>query len=367
MPKDGKVCSRCHTWKTAADYYKTRTGYLPGQCKECRLTTNKERYYDQANDFKTRVLASQRNQRAAMRLEAITAYGGKCECCGLELLPFLTIDHIHGGGKQHQRDANGSLGVLRDLKNKQWPRDIARCLCWNCNCVRSRYGYCPHDGRPELVNPKRTKEPLSDTKQCPVCKQLMSRDCFIGPYCQYCAKTQQRNHRAAIRNGEYLKDPLRGTTRFFKRCSTCNLFKISLLDFNAHKSAADGRQGACKTCFHKDRTAAKDRHCELAQYRKRLLVAEVTEAMGGRCECCGETAPEFLTIDHIHCGGTAERRTPGLKGDIYGRVRREGYPRNKYRLLCYNCNCARRNGICPHQQCGLERDAMAITLTGAGG
>jgi len=52
-------------------------------------------------------------------------------------------------------------------------------------------------------------------------------------------------------------------------------------------------------------------------------------------------------VDHIHGGGTRERETATI--GLHKRVKKEGFPRDKYRVLCYNCNCARHvYKKCPH-------------------
>ena len=74
------------------------------------------------------------------------------------------------------------------------------------------------------------------------------------------------------------------------------------------------------------------------------------QAYGGKCLCCGEEAPEFLTIDHIHGGGTEERKR--IKGGqtFYAHLKKHGWPKDRYRLLCANCNGSiGRHGYCPHQ------------------
>lgn len=79
---------------------------------------------------------------------------------------------------------------------------------------------------------------------------------------------------------------------------------------------------------------------------------EVIEAYGGVCTCCGISEPVFLTIDHIHNDGAAHRRelTKSGKKDIYRVLKAEGYPKDRFQLLCYNCNCAKQhNGVCPHK------------------
>jgi hypothetical protein len=82
---------------------------------------------------------------------------------------------------------------------------------------------------------------------------------------------------------------------------------------------------------------------ELAQQKLRLL-----DAFGCRCECCGERMPAFLTLDH-KVGG--RRHHEGLTNlQIYARAAKEGWPRDRYQLLCMNCNFAKGHyGVCPHQ------------------
>src|SRR5229473_1682678 len=83
----------------------------------------------------------------------------------------------------------------------------------------------------------------------------------------------------------------------------------------------------------------------------RRLRVELIQAYGGKCECCGEMNPGFLTLDHVYDDGSRERQGPcGSTNAVRRRLRREGYPRGRYRVLCYNCNMGRtyNGGICPH-------------------
>ncbi len=91
------------------------------------------------------------------------------------------------------------------------------------------------------------------------------------------------------------------------------------------------------------------------------------DAYGNSCACCGETEQEFLQLDHIHGGGRAHLRElirngkGGAGVTLYRAVRFEGYPKDKYRLLCSNCNFVRKNGrSCPH-----ERARIAVALLAA--
>lgn len=88
---------------------------------------------------------------------------------------------------------------------------------------------------------------------------------------------------------------------------------------------------------------ALKRRNEHAHLRKRVI-----DAYGGRCACCGEDQYVFLTIDHVHGDGWKEKnlQRPDQK---FKRIIEQDYPPS-YQVLCYNCNCAKRNGAhCPHE------------------
>ena len=79
------------------------------------------------------------------------------------------------------------------------------------------------------------------------------------------------------------------------------------------------------------------------------LRKEVVTAYGGQCACCGEQRIEFLAIDHVHNNGAADRKENGRGGTIHLRLKRMGYPKDDYQLLCHNCNMAKAfYGTCPH-------------------
>lgn len=75
------------------------------------------------------------------------------------------------------------------------------------------------------------------------------------------------------------------------------------------------------------------------------------EAYGGECVCCGEKEGAFLSIDHVNNDGAAHRKE--LKGNrIYAWLHKNGYPKDRFRILCFNCNQGRRvnGGVCPHEE-----------------
>jgi hypothetical protein len=81
------------------------------------------------------------------------------------------------------------------------------------------------------------------------------------------------------------------------------------------------------------------------------LKIEVMNAYGGICACCGESEIIFLTIDHINNDGAEKRRNGEPMGNtLYAKLKRLGFPKSEYQVLCMNCNFAKGlYGSCPHQ------------------
>jgi hypothetical protein len=80
------------------------------------------------------------------------------------------------------------------------------------------------------------------------------------------------------------------------------------------------------------------------------LKYDMLVAFGFSCQCCGESNPYFLTLDHINNDGNSARDKYNEQ-QIYRLARQEGWPKDKYQLLCMNCNFAKGHyGECPHKQ-----------------
>lgn len=99
----------------------------------------------------------------------------------------------------------------------------------------------------------------------------------------------------------------------------------------------------CKPCAQALNSAA-------GRGRRITLKNRVIERYGGKCACCGISRRVFLTLDHIHGGGTAERS--GRTDRPYRSADAEFQP-NKYQILCFNCNYAKfieETHTCPQEQ-----------------
>lgn len=104
---------------------------------------------------------------------------------------------------------------------------------------------------------------------------------------------------------------------------------------------------------------------KMRRYRRKTdlrLKLQVIKAYGGKCSCsgCNEDRWEFMTIDHIEGGGQVDRAKFGNTAKFYRFLRNNCYPKDKYRLLCFNCNSSRGAfGYCSHQGLSLDVDPMS--------
>lgn len=156
-----------------------------------------------------------------------------------------------------------------------------------------------------------------------------------------------------------------------KACSTCEIVK-PLADFWRERSKPDGRKARCAACSLISNKTSYDKNpasrvastakwrannprrfnAYMAERRQRIK-ADLVAGYGGKCTCCGETAIEFLTLEHLHGGGRAHRRSKDSLA-IFNEVIRAGFPK-EYTILCMNCNFAKRYGKeCPHVTTGTN-------------
>ena len=170
-----KQCSLCREEKPATleFFYRAGPKYLQSRCKACQKNyqntwsarnREKAREYEKQwrqenrahiNERKKqrrrespeRLRERDRNRNAALRREAIDAYGCECACCGERTPEFLALDHVNEDGAEHRRQVGGGYGVYRWARAQGFPKDgRLQLLCHNCNLSRAHYGGCPHQG-----------------------------------------------------------------------------------------------------------------------------------------------------------------------------------------------------------------------------
>lgn len=88
----------------------------------------------------------------------------------------------------------------------------------------------------------------------------------------------------------------------------------------------------------------------LSKYRASLR-AEMIAEYGGRCACCGEATEQFLQLDHIENDGHLDRKAHKTSTKLLAHLKKAGWPKDRYQLLCANCNFGKlmNSGICPHK------------------
>ena len=82
------------------------------------------------------------------------------------------------------------------------------------------------------------------------------------------------------------------------------------------------------------------------------LKLEMIRAYGGKCACppCGVDIPHFLSLEHTQGDGAEHRRKVGNNAQAQlVDLKRRGWPKEGYTVLCLNCNIAKgSHGTCPH-------------------
>jgi hypothetical protein len=133
-------CSNCKQ-EFAATYKKNGSAHKC--CEKCRAKSQRYQATSVAKD-PTANAEYQRELRRRRREDALTAYGGRCTCCGETAYEFLTIDHPDGGGRKEREGLHmwGSA-FIGHLARQGYPPGY-RVLCHNCNSAYGYYGYCPH-------------------------------------------------------------------------------------------------------------------------------------------------------------------------------------------------------------------------------
>ncbi len=134
-------------------------------------------------------------------------------------------------------------------------------------------------------------------------------------------------------------------------------------------SGQNNARGRCTACYAKWRRSQPDRcgycggqlgdeagtHAACLAKRRDVWAGyrdQIIDAYGAFCGCCGETERTFLTIDHVHGGGTEHRRSlGGGNRRMMLQIIEAGFP-DDYQVLCFNCNMgrARNGGVCPHDR-----------------
>jgi len=74
------------------------------------------------------------------RIKVFNNYGNFCCWCGESNINCLTVDHINGNGRKHNKEIGGGNKIYRWLIKNNFPEEF-QTLCYNCNCGLKRKGF----------------------------------------------------------------------------------------------------------------------------------------------------------------------------------------------------------------------------------
>lgn len=165
-----------------------------------------------------------------------------------------------------------------------------------------------------------------------------------------------------------------GVLETSRTCNKCG--ETHPIEYFPPYRSQPGRRRQCRACYltwrrgyyqQRKRTGACERDKQTTNRHNRRLRLEIIAAYGGACECCGETEVELLNVDHVLNDGYLERKDRNLfSHKLHYFLRRNGYPRDRYQLLCTSCNMGKaKHGVCPHLTSGFNIVEMARHLLGA--
>jgi len=171
-----KLCTKCGIIKNLNDFYsdKQKKNGKTTYCKSCinekQAKARKDASYiyrfneyqkewqrsyrntEKHKLWRKKALEIQRQKAKKLKRQIVDHYGGKCACCGIYEIYFLTIDHINNDGYKLKNREDGTKrknrvsGYLfyKQIIEDNFPNDL-QILCFNCNTAKQHNGgVCPH-------------------------------------------------------------------------------------------------------------------------------------------------------------------------------------------------------------------------------
>jgi hypothetical protein len=118
-----------------------------------------------------------------------------------------------------------------------------------------------------------------------------------------------------------------------------------------HKKRREENPEKYQEIVNRSRMDKKPKYSSRRSIKHQQLRVELLKAYGGRCVCCGEDRSELLTVDHINNDGSGHRKDIGSGSEFYIWLKKNGYPKDNFQLLCWNCNMSKahdKDHVCIH-------------------
>lgn len=115
-------------------------------CYYCNMIKEIERKRKDHTYSTNKVTIRENRYGRKLKQDVMEAYcNGKprCQCCGLDNIDGLSIDHMHGRKQMGHERTFRSKVFYQYLKRKKYPKGY-QVLCINCNSAKGKLGKCPH-------------------------------------------------------------------------------------------------------------------------------------------------------------------------------------------------------------------------------
>lgn len=187
---------------------------------------------------------------------------------------------------------------------------------------------------------------------CPHCGNKSEENRIVCQSCQLKHNERIRNMRnRRIEEGLCPRCGLRPTSENRRHCSECAKRRSETIKIRIKRLISEG---ICPVCGQRSPIDGKQ-YCELClskrSERDKKIKFNVINEYGGKCTCCGEDNPSFLSIDHINSNGRERRKNELYEAKIYRWLTKHNFTKDNYQLLCFNCNMGKHfnGGVCPHK------------------
>ncbi len=125
---------------------------------------------------------------------------------------------------------------------------------------------------------------------------------------------------------------------------------------SCHPNRPHRAKGLCLQCYQTERMRyyrsrdGKAKHAALARQQRKKLKDEFLQEYGGKCSCCGEKERAFLTLEHKRKDGKQHRKKYSTTSQMLADIKRMGWPKDNYEIMCFNCNVGSKLDECPHKK-----------------
>ncbi len=222
-----------------------------------------------------------------LRSELLALLGESCVRCGFDDQRALQVDHVNGSGAMDRRTTGQHRHHRAFVERVRANRSDYQLLCANCNGIK-RIEDGEHVGH--RVYPRKPVRKI----------------------------THPRSGRQGQAN----------TAATTKHCPKCDITK-AVSDFVPNRARSDGLSSWCRQCI-----------TEIGERVRRATRDELLSLLGGECRRCGFTDARALQVDHVHGGGSQERKTVWSSTRSF--IERVRSMPGEYQLLCANCNWIKR-------------------------